>query len=151
MSLRPYGQSVAITPFGEDYESTTNRILAETSRELAKLRQQALQPLAPLMSADLIESEKDFHVHVDIPGAENLEITVDHGILTISAERKLKHEIDNDIAHTVERSHGKVKRRLSIPANVNSDHATATYKDGVLSVTMPKTADSNKRKKLTIS
>ncbi|RYH29384.1 Hsp20/alpha crystallin family protein [archaeon] len=150
MTLRPYWNSVSdITPFQDNLGS--GRIFADTNRELAKLRQQSLQQLAPLMSADLIESENDFHVHVDIPGAENLEISVDNGILTISAERKVKHEIDNDIEHTIERSFGKVKRRLALPPNAIGDNAKATYKDGVLTVTMPKSVESRKRKKLTIS
>lgn len=121
----------------------------ERRGELARLRNEAVQPLTPLMSADLIESENDFHVHVDLPGVENLEISVDNGILSISAERKVLHEIDNDIAHTVERSYGKVKRRVVLPNNADGDRATAKYKDGVLSVSLPK-KEPSKRTKLNI-
>eukprot|EP01039_Chlorochromonas_danica_P011065 gene11065-12324_t len=117
--------------------------------ELARLRNEAVQPLAPLMSADLIESDNDFHVHIDLPGAENLEMSVDNGILSISAQRKVLHEMDNDIVHTVERSYGKVKRRVVLPSNADADRATAKYKDGVLSVSMPK-KEPSKRTKLNI-
>lgn len=134
----------------QDYFDDT-QVLPGITRELAKLRYQTLQQLAPLMSADLIESDNDYHVHVDIPGAENLDISIDGGVLTISAERKGKHDMDNDIAHTVERSMGKVKRRLGLPRNADGDKAKATYKDGVLTVSMPKTLESRKRVKLAIS
>jgi HSP20 family protein len=101
------------------------------------------------MSADLIESANDFHVHVDLPGAENLDISVDNGVLSISAERKVMHEIDSDIAHTVERSSGRVRRSLILPHNADGDQAKAKYADGVLTITMPK-KESSKRTKLRI-
>lgn len=104
----------------------------------------------PLIPADLIESENDFQVYADLPGAENLDISMENGILSISAERKeVLHDKDNDIAHTVERRYGKVNRRMVLPSNAESDRATARYKDGVLSISMPKKDVSN-RKKLNI-
>lgn len=117
---------------------------------LTELRQEAVRPLAPLMSADLIESENDFHVHVDLPGAENIDINTDNNFLTITADRKVRHEIDSDIAHTVERSFGKVKRRLPIPGNADVENAKAKFRDGVLTVTFPKKAPSAPTKKIRI-
>ena len=117
---------------------------------LQELRQEAVRPLAPLMSADLIESENDFHVHVDLPGVENIDINTDNNFLTISADRKVLHEMDSDIAHTVERSFGKVNRRLPIPRNADVDNAKAKFRDGVLTVTFPKKEPSAPVKKLRV-
>lgn len=111
---------------------------------------EVVQPLAPLMSADLIEQENDYQIHVDIPGVENLEITTEGNYLTITADRNVKHEQDSAVAHTVERSYGKVRRRLLIPSNANADAARAQFRDGVLTVTLPKTEPSAPPKKLTI-
>jgi HSP20 family protein len=113
-------------------------------------RNEAVQPLTPLMSADLIESENDFHIHVDIPGVENLEITTEDNFLTITADRKIMREQESDVAHTVERSYGKVRRRLLIPANADADHSKAKFRDGVLTVTLPKKQAGSSSKKLTI-
>ena len=145
MSLTPYFYPSALNtwdPF-DVYPTST--------RSLSNLRNEAVQPLAPLMSADLIESDSDYNIHVDMPGVENLQINTDNQLLTIEAERKIQHEQQSDIAHTLKRSYGKVKRRLRIPYNADVDRATAKYKDGVLTVNIPKkTEGAIQRKKLTI-
>ena len=99
-----------------------------------------------LLSTDLIESDSDFHVHVDMPGVESIDIDASNGVLTISADKKIMHEIDTDIAHRVERSVGKVRRRLPLPSNADLDNATAKFVDGVLTVTVPKKSGSQAKK-----
>jgi HSP20 family molecular chaperone IbpA len=137
MALRPYD---FFSTYPADVTNWSNELslFPQPRQELARLRHEAVQPLAPLMSADLIESENEYKVHVDLPGAENLDISVDNGMLTISAEKKVKHNIDTDITHTVERSYGKVKRRVSLPSDADADRASAKYRDGVLTISMPK-------------
>lgn len=135
------------TNLGTDW-GLTNYPLG-VSGTLSRLRNEAIQPLTGLMSADLIETDSDFQVHVDMPGAENLDISVDNGVLSISAERKVSHERDTDIAHTVERSYGRVQRRVALPSNADGDRATAKYQNGVLTVTMPK-KEPSKRARLRI-
>lgn len=121
-------------------------------RRLNQLRNEAVRPLAPLMTADLIESENDFHVHVDLPGVENLDISTENNELIISADRKVMHEVDSDILHSVERSYGKVKRRIPIPEQADADRASAKFEHGVLTVTFPKKEGTPaRRKKINIS
>ena len=55
------------------------------------------------MAADLIETDTDFHIHADLPGVENLDISVKDGYLLMKAERKITHEVDTDLVHSVER------------------------------------------------
>jgi HSP20 family protein len=102
------------------------------------------------MSADLVESETDFLVTVDMPGVENFEINTDNQVLTISAERKIQHERDSYITHTSERSYGKVRRRLQLPFNADADRAVASYRNGVLSVSIPKREPSQQAKRINI-
>eukprot|EP01037_Dinobryon_pediforme_P042209 gene42209-52427_t len=74
----------------------------------------------PLMGTDLIETDKDYHVHVDLPGvnAEDLEVTV----------------VDKYLAF------GTVQRKLRIPVNADMDRCETMMKNGVLTITMPKKA-----------
>lgn len=99
------------------------------------------------VKTDLIESENDYHVHVDVPGVdpENLEVSLDHKNLVIKAERKSNHEENNGKAHTIERSYGKTERRIRLPANADLDNCNTKLKNGVLTVTFPKKNKQTKR------
>lgn len=108
-----------------------------------------MKSLLPLTHADLIESENDYHVVVDMPGVEDLNVNIDNNYLDISAEKKKLTTTDTDIYHTTERSFGKVRRRLLLPTNINADQVQATYKDGVLRVVIPK-AEGKGTKKIDI-
>jgi HSP20 family protein len=121
-------------------------MLLNNQNRLGNLNREVVQPMTQLMSADIIESETDFHVHVDMPGVENIDVQIDSGYLTIAADRRIMHERDSDIAHTVERSFGKVKRRLPLPSNADVDNARARFVDGVLTVSFPKTESSHVKK-----
>ena len=94
----------------------------------------------PLIGTDLIESEKDFHVHVNLPGVnpEDLEVTIQDKYLCLKAERKYVHEENTDKVHSMERSFGTVQRKIRIPANADVDQFSTLMKNGVLTVTMPK-------------
>ena len=101
------------------------------------------------MTADLIESDTEYSVHVDLPGVEDMDITIKDGVLCMKAERKAVHELDNDIVHSYERSYGKVQRKILLPTNADTDHAQAKFRHGVLTVTFPKLGGGDV-KKLTI-
>ncbi len=96
--------------------------------------------LAPILSADLIESEADFHIHADLPGVDptDLELTVEGKSLLIKAERKHVHKTGTDKVHSMERTHGKVQRSIRLPANVDVDAIKSSFRHGVLSITIPK-------------
>jgi len=155
MALRPYFQPAgALTtwqdPFLDPLNTFFDTSLIPTSQSLTRLRNEATQPLTPLMSADLIESENDYHLHVDLPGVENLEINTDNQILSISAERKIQHEQDTAVTHSRERSFGKVSRRIRVPLNGDLDRANAKYRDGVLNVAIPKREQPVSGKKINV-
>eukprot|EP01038_Epipyxis_sp_PR26KG_P003977 gene3977-5699_t len=110
-----------------------------------------MKALAPLMTADLVESDTDYHIHVDLPGVEDLDITIQDGFLTIKADRKCVHETNVNKMHSVERSYGKVQRSFSIPKNANVDNAEAKFKDGVLVVSFPKQTTGPAPRKLLVN
>jgi HSP20 family protein len=103
------------------------------------------------MAADLIETDTDFHIHADLPGVENLDISVKDGHLLMKAERKITHEVDTDLVHSVERSYGKVQRQILLPENADGDKAFAKYKNGVLTVSIPKKAAGPAARKLIVN
>ena len=88
---------------------------------------------------------------IDLPGVEDLDINIDGRVLRISANRKVVHEVDNDIVYRKERSFGKVQRKILLPDNADTDKAAAKFKDGVLTVTFPKLPSTARGRKLTIN
>jgi HSP20 family protein len=105
-----------------------------------------------MMSTDLIESEKDFQVHVDLPGVDpaDLEVSIEgNKYLILKAERKHVHEEKNDKVHTMERSFGTVQRKIRLPLNAELEQATTNFTHGVLTIKIPKkpmSEDDEKRK-----
>jgi HSP20 family protein len=96
------------------------------------------------MGTDLIESEKDYKVHVDLPGVnpEDLEVTIsdNNKYLCLKAERNSTHEEKTDKVHSMERQFGRVQRKIRIPNNVDMENVETNMKNGVLTITMPKKA-----------
>jgi len=126
----------------------TPRMMNDT--QLFPHHKMSMKPFAPLLSADLVESETDYHVHTDLPGVnkEDLDICFNDGIMTIKAERKEIYE-SNSIyqnIHKVERIFGKIQRSIAIPANADTDRAIASLKDGVLTIMFPKKSIKRARK-----
>src|SRR3954468_2067069 len=100
---------------------------------------------------DLYQSNDNVVAVVELPGMrkEDIEISLHEGMLTISGERK--HETgENENAERSERYVGKFRRSISLPARVDASNVSATYKDGILSVTLPK-AEEAKPKKIQVN
>ena len=94
-----------------------------------------------LPAMDVVESNEDVQVHVEVPGMDKKDIKVefDDGVLTISGERKSESETTTDNQWTVkERLYGKFTRSVTLPKGVQADHITASCDNGVLCVKVPK-------------
>ena len=102
-------------------------------------------------SVDLKETENEFQVTAQVPGfnKENLEVTITENSVTLKGERKEEKEKKGETFHYREVSQGSFQRVIPLPSEVVSDKAKAELKDGVLSLTLPKTEPS-KRKALKI-
>jgi HSP20 family protein len=92
---------------------------------------------------ELGETEKEVRITAELPGLEekDVEITVEEGVLTLRGEKKSEVE-DKDRGYT-ERSYGRFERRIGLPHGIERDEASATFKNGVLTVTLPKSAAVN--------
>jgi len=97
---------------------------------------------------DVAETDKTVEVRMDAPGlkAEEFDIRVNHNMLTISGERKEEKEEKSKTFHRVERRYGSFSRSVWLPCDVSGDEAVAEYKDGVLKVTVPKTAEAKSQR-----
>jgi len=96
-------------------------------------------------------SEIDDHVRVtaELPGLDkdDVEISVDGDNLVLSGEKKQEDERREGGYHRAERYYGAFSRRIPLPCDVNFDKAEATFKNGVLTVTLPKTEEAKRKHK----
>ncbi|MBN2569965.1 MAG: Hsp20/alpha crystallin family protein [Deltaproteobacteria bacterium] len=92
---------------------------------------------------DIHESEKDFVISAEIPGIGKDDIKVDiaDGVLSIRGERKQEKEEKGKKFHRIERVYGSFRRSFSLPDNVDESKIKASFKDGVLSLSIPKTPE----------
>ena len=99
-------------------------------------------------AVDIREEPERYVLHADIPGvsAEDIEISMENGVLTIRGERKHSMEESEKGFHRRERQHGVFMRRFTLPDTVDADAIEAASKDGVLEVMLPKTPTRQPRK-----
>ena len=97
---------------------------------------------------DVEETEDAFRVHVETPGVkpEDIEVTLEEGVLAIRGERRFYEDKREEGFRRIERRFGRFQRTLRLPAPVDADDVRATYADGMLSVTVPKAAAAKPRK-----
>ncbi len=93
---------------------------------------------APLV--DIIEDEKEYLVKADLPDVkkEDVKVTVESGVLTITGQRKVEEEEKDKKYHRVERSYGNFLRSFALPDGADGSKVNAEFKDGVLKVHLPK-------------
>jgi HSP20 family protein len=111
----------------------------------------------PLMSTellppvDIMETEHDIILKAEIPGVkeEDLKITLDNNVLTITGERKFKEEDKKENFHRIERRYGKFTRSFTLPTRVDPQNVNATFDNGILALTLPK-KEEFKPKEITI-
>lgn len=91
-------------------------------------------------SVDITETDKEFLVKAEVPEVkkEDVKITVNAGVLTISGERRLEKEEKDRKHHRIERYYGTFSRSFTLPDNVREDGIRAEHKDGMLYVHLPK-------------
>lgn len=102
---------------------------------------------------DVSETDKAYVVTAELPGLseDDVEITIDEDVLTISGEKAQEEEDEGKTFHRVERSYGTFTRRLSLPADVNDNDIEAHMKNGILEITIGKAEEVQKKaKKITV-
>jgi len=91
---------------------------------------------------DISEDDHGYLIKADLPEMkkEDVKVTVDHGILSVSGERKIEKEDKKKKFHRIERSYGSFRRSFTLPEDTDSTKVTAEFRDGVLKVHLPTTA-----------
>ena len=97
---------------------------------------------------EIFESGDDLVIRAEIPGVEkeDIEINVENGTLVLSGERKRHTDIKEDNAYRLERVYGSFNRSFRLPTTVDAARIVATYKHGVLVITLPKLEEAKPRK-----
>jgi HSP20 family protein len=89
---------------------------------------------------DIYETDNDIVLKAELPGVDpkDVEVRVEDNNLYLKGERKFEKEVKEQNYHRVERSYGSFARSFSLPNSISADKVTAEFKDGLLTLTMPK-------------
>jgi len=119
-----------------------DRLFESPLTELTHGSQQLLSGWLP--PVDLYEDKDSLHVKAELPGMnkEGISISVHDGVLSISGERKEESKHKEAEVYRAERFVGRFQRTVTLPAPVSVDKVKATYKDGILSIVLPKTEEA---------
>jgi len=96
-----------------------------------------------MLAVDVNETETEFFLSADMPGLDKKDVSVDihDGVITIKGERAIDNEKSTDDYRIRERQLGSFNRSFRLPDNVKEDKVAAKFKNGVLTVTLPKTKE----------
>jgi len=107
----------------------------------------------PNPAMDVTESDIAYEIVAELPGMDekNVDVTLANGVLTIKGEKKEEREEKKKGYYLSERSFGAFARSLRLPDGVDAAKIDATFKNGILNITLPKTAEAKQsEKKITI-
>jgi HSP20 family protein len=96
------------------------------------------RPWSP--AVDIYETEDELVLKADVPEVDlkDIDVRVENQTLTLVGERKFEHETNGKGYHRIERSYGQFTRSFSVPPSVDTEKVSAEYKNGVLTVKLPK-------------
>ena len=97
-------------------------------------------PRWSLLAGEIEETDKEIVVRVELPGMEkeDCHITIDGGMLYLRGEKRFERTTQDSTYHVMERAYGAFQRAIPLPRNVDTNDAQASYKNGVLTVRLPK-------------
>ncbi|HCN88641.1 MAG TPA: heat-shock protein [Oxalobacteraceae bacterium] len=97
-------------------------------------------PQWSLLAGEVEETGKEIVVRVELPGMEkdDCSITIEGNILYLSGEKRFERDTDDSTYHVMERAYGAFQRTIPLPRNVDMEKAKASFKNGVLTVRLPK-------------
>jgi HSP20 family protein len=118
------------------FEDAFNRLLSEPA---------ASRPWAP--AVDIYETENDLVLKADVPDVDlkDIDVRVENQTLTITGERKFEQQRTDKGYHLLERSYGHFQRSFAVPNTFDTDNINASFKNGVLTVSLPKKAAAKPR------
>ena len=100
-------------------------------------------------AVDIVEKEKAFEVTAELPGLDvkNIDLQLSDNVLTIKGEKQEEKEEKAKDHYVSERRYGSFRRSLQVPVSVDADKIEASFKGGVLTVTLPKSPEAHKKQK----
>jgi len=97
---------------------------------------------------DVSETETELKIRAELPGLtlEQVEIHLQDNVLTLQGEKKQEQKEEHENFHRIERCYGTFSRSFTLPANVKTDAIQATFKNGILLITLPKVEEAKSKK-----
>lgn len=97
---------------------------------------------------DVSENDEAFTVAIELPGLEqkDVDLSLTDDLLVVQGEKRAEAKDEDETQHRVERMYGRFQRAIRLPRAVDAAKAKATFKDGVLTVQLPKSAEERQRK-----
>jgi len=152
-TLRSFDDDRSLDPFRTEMETlhrNIDRLFADAwggSFAPSLLSETWTTKITPRL--DVTEDDKGFHVSVELPGMsdKDVAVTADDRVLTIRGEKKEEKEKKDKDVFRRERAYGSFRRTIELPGNVDSAKIEAKFKDGVLTIDLPKTKEAQDRVK----
>jgi HSP20 family protein len=128
-----------------DLDVLTNRLFGHSL--LQRDGQREVEPQLWSPRVDIIEDEQAYRVVADLPQVpkDAVKVSVENGMLTIRGERKWEKLAENTKVHLIERSYGTFTRHFRLPEDGAGDKLSASYKEGVLTIILPKREETKPR------
>ena len=125
----------------EDIQNRLSSIFGRTP--IRGLGEEAMTVIEWRPLVDIVEDEKEYLIKAELPDVkkEDVKVTVENGVLTITGERKFEKEEKGKKYHRIERAYGSFMRSFTLPEGAAGDKISAEFKDGVLKVHLPKSAE----------
>jgi HSP20 family protein len=128
-------------PFGDLFsiQNEMNQLFGRVFGQQPGLGRGGQRLWAPAL--DIAERPDAYLVTVELPGVkpEDLDITLESGVLTVQGERRFQDESQDQQWHRVERRYGAFRRSITLPSQAQADKVEASFEHGVLHITVPKT------------
>jgi len=126
-------------PF-RDVDDMLERVFADTMRRWPRTSNDERRVYDWAPAADVSETDSEYLIKAELPEVrkDDLNITVQEGVLTLAGERKEEKREDNEKLHRIERFHGTFSRRFTLPDDADEQGIKAESKDGVLVIHIPK-------------
>lgn len=138
------GTGSLVDPFFRTFQDRFNRLFSEgfgTLMEPLMEENWSIKTWAP--KCDIFETETEIIVKAELPDVkkEDINVGIENNMLTIRGERKFEEETRRENYHRVERSYGEFRRSFTLPEFADPEKVSATYKDGILRVTIARKAE----------
>ena len=140
---RPLGTAMELPVWQDDVQRAFRQFFGDADASLSGVFSPAL---------DVEENDNEFTLHVEVPGVkpDDVEVSIEENVLTIAGARDFYDEKSVDGFRRIERRFGRFHRAVRLPDRVDPDRVRAAYKDGLLTVTVPK-SESAKPRRVTIA